>query len=129
MKRFFYTIGSLLCMACFCLILDSGKYSNCNLGNCLRLFALQDVSAEAMRNVFDNLPGTFKEKLNAYSQYQSISEWKEMISGGYILNLNIIFCILFIENQNRLGNGQSIHKNPFENSKVQVVYEIMYRIL
>lgn len=116
-------------MAYFCLILDSGKYSNCNLGNCLRLFALQGVSAEAMRKVFDNLPGTFKEKLNAYSQYQSISEWKEMISGGYIFNLNIIFCILFIENQNGLGNGQSIHINPFENSKVQVVYEIMYRIL
>lgn len=122
MKRFFYTICSLLCMTYFRLILDSGKYSNCNLGNCLRLFALQGVSAEAMRKVFDNLPGTFQYKLDTYSKYQSISKWKkEMISGGYIFNLNIIFCISFIENQNGLGNGQSIYINPFENSKLFVV--------
>lgn len=117
MKRFFYTIGSLLCMAYFCLILESGKYSNCNLGNCLRLFALQGVSAAAMRKVFDNLPGTFEDKLETYSKYQSISKWKkEMVSGGYIFNLNIIFCILFIEDQNGLANGQSLYK-PFRNFK------------
>lgn len=36
-----------------------------------------------MRIVFDNLPGTFKEKLKKYDKL--ISEWKNKeISGGFI---------------------------------------------
>lgn len=66
-------------MAYFCLILDSGKYSDCNLGNCLRLFALQSVSAVAMRKVFDNLPGTFDDKLKTCRKRK-----EEITSGGYI---------------------------------------------
>lgn len=33
-------------------------------GNCLRLFALLDVSAEALRITFDKQPNSFKEKIN-----------------------------------------------------------------
>lgn len=32
--------------------------------NCLRLFALLDVSAEALRIIFDREPGSFEEKIN-----------------------------------------------------------------
>lgn len=40
---------------------DSGKYSAIKKGNCLRLFALQDVSANAMRKVFKD-QSDFEEK-------------------------------------------------------------------
>lgn len=32
--------------------------------NCLRLFALLDVSAEALRITFDKEPGSFEDKIN-----------------------------------------------------------------
>lgn len=45
-------------------LLDSGEYSTVGQGNCHRLFALQAVSAVALRTVFERLPGTFEDKVN-----------------------------------------------------------------
>lgn len=47
---------------------DSEEYSTAGQSNCLRLFALQKVSAEALREVFQRLPGTFVAKVDQLKQ-------------------------------------------------------------
>lgn len=56
-------------------ILDSGKFSTSDQGNCLRLFALQSVSADAMRKVFKN-ESDFEEKLQKVLKSKKIKELK-----------------------------------------------------
>lgn len=51
---------------CLLFVLDSEKFSTSKQGNCLRLFELQSVSADAMRVVFNKLGPTFEEKIKLY---------------------------------------------------------------
>lgn len=45
---------------------DSGKFATEREGNCLRFFALQAISRDAMEKALDSMPGTFQSKLQTY---------------------------------------------------------------
>lgn len=66
------------------LLIDSGTLSTSKQGNCLRLFELQSVSADAMRIVFDNMPDSFSDKINKYLKSSRISKRDHnLLSGIY----------------------------------------------
>lgn len=65
-------------------VLDSGKFSTSKQGNCLRLFELQSVSADAMRVVFNKLAQTLEEKIKIFCAVTSNSNRKsELLSRIY----------------------------------------------
>lgn len=70
------------------MFLDCGKYSTEQEGNCLRFFALQTVSANAMRIAFDNMqPIQFEDKMKDFKQNcKSNSKMKELSSIKYSIN-------------------------------------------
>lgn len=47
---------------------DSGKFCTETQGNFYRCFALQTVCADALRNVFDNLPDAFEDKIKKFKK-------------------------------------------------------------
>lgn len=65
------------------LFLDSGDYSTEKEANLLRFFALQTVSANALRNYMNNQDGTFEEKIKIYCQSVS-HESKDLRSRKYV---------------------------------------------
>lgn len=44
-------------------LLDSDEFSTSGQGNVIRFYALQAVSAKAMRKAINNLPNTFGENI------------------------------------------------------------------
>lgn len=60
--------------------LDSSKFATEEEGNCLRFFAFQSVCRDAMKRVFDNAPGTFQTKWNAFLQWYNLNKGKAKIS-------------------------------------------------
>lgn len=69
--------------------LDSGKYTTNKQGNCLRLFALQAVSADAMRKVFDN-PNDFEDKKTRLKQYCESNLTNSR--NNELFSRNLVFC-------------------------------------
>lgn len=66
------------------LLIDSGMFSTSKQGNRLRLFELQSVSADAMRIVFDSMPGSFANKIKTYCNLSPNSKrTKDLLSGIY----------------------------------------------
>lgn len=57
--------------------------------NCLRLFALLDVSAEALRITFDIEPGSFEEKINKIMK--NCRKDKENNKRGELLSRNTFY--------------------------------------
>lgn len=73
------------------IFLDSGEHSNIGQENCLRLYALQTVSAEALRKVFEDLHVNFEVNLNQLKDKCRLSKnqrSREMLSRNY-------FCLYF----------------------------------
>lgn len=72
-------------MSCkFFLFTDTGKFSTSQQGNCLRLFELQTVSADALRILFNKVDGTLKDKIERYCRSSPRSSWKkELLSRIY----------------------------------------------
>lgn len=68
---------------------DSGKYTTNKQGNCLRLFSLQAVSADAMRKVFDN-PDDFEEKKTRLKQYCKSNLTNPR--NNELLSRKVVFC-------------------------------------
>lgn len=64
--------------------LGSGKFSTSNQGNSLRLFALQAVSADAMRKVFKN-ESDFKEKKEKLQNDFKIQKINDLKSRKYVI--------------------------------------------
>lgn len=63
------------------------KYSK--QGNCLRLFSLQSVSADAMRKVFDN-PDDFEDKKTRLKQYCKSNLTNPR--NNELLSRKVVFC-------------------------------------
>lgn len=67
-----------------CLLIDSGTFSTSKQGNCLRLFELQSVSADAMRIVLDKMPKSFSDKIEQYCNLPPNSKTKnDLLTGIY----------------------------------------------
>lgn len=49
--------------------LDSDEFSNSGQGNVIRFFAVQAVSAKAMRKAINNLPNTFGENIKQVKKH------------------------------------------------------------
>lgn len=65
-------------------LIDSGTFSTSKQGNRLRLFELQSVSADAMRIVFDKMPGSFANKIKKYCNLSPNSKrTNDLLSGIY----------------------------------------------
>lgn len=80
-----------LCLVCFCLflfiLLDSGELLTSGQGNAIRFYALQAVSAKAMRTAINSLPYTFEQNIKKVKK-QCISNarkpWaKQILSSNY----------------------------------------------
>lgn len=77
------------------IFLDSEEYSTAGQSNCLRLFALQKVSAEALREVFQRLPGTFVAKINQLKQKcqsKPRKQWKKELLTCNCVVVVVVFC-------------------------------------
>lgn len=73
----------------------SGKYLADKQENCLRLFALQAIGADAMRKVFVN-PADFEEKKNNFKKsFSKDNEKLKLLSGKYEFFLVYKFIIIF----------------------------------
>lgn len=57
--------------------------------NCLRLFALLDVSAEALRITFDREPKSFEQKINKIME--NCRKDKKNIKSGELLSRNTLY--------------------------------------
>lgn len=57
--------------------------------NCLRLFALLDVSAEALRITFDREPKSFEQKINKIME--NYRKDKKNIKSGELLSRNTLY--------------------------------------
>lgn len=57
--------------------------------NCLRLFALLDVSAEALRITFDREPKSFEQKINKIME--NCRKDKKNIKNGELLSRNTLY--------------------------------------
>lgn len=57
--------------------------------NCLRLFALLDVSAEALRITFDREPKSFEQKINKIME--NCRKDKKNIKSGELLSRNTFY--------------------------------------
>lgn len=57
--------------------------------NCLRLFALLDVSAEALRITFDREPKSFEQKVNKIME--NCRKDKKNIKSGELLSRNTLY--------------------------------------
>lgn len=75
----------------FCLfLLDSGEFSTPRQGNVIRLYALQAVSAKAMRKVINNPPNAFQKNIKdvkklCKSKKNCDKTWaKEFLSSNYV---------------------------------------------
>lgn len=75
----------------FCLfLLDSGEFSTTRQGNIIRLYALQAVSAKAMRKVINNPPNAFHKNIKdvkklCKSKKNCDKTWaKEFLSSNYV---------------------------------------------
>lgn len=82
-------------VSCCFVFLGSGKYLADKQENCLRLFALQAIGADAMRKVFVN-PADFEEKKNNFKKsFSKDNEKLKLLSGKYEFFLVYKFIIIF----------------------------------
>lgn len=69
----------------FMFILDSKRFASEKEGNCLRFFALQSVSTDAIRRVLDNVQGNFNNKWQAYIKWCNSNKGKIKTSESQLI--------------------------------------------
>lgn len=71
-------------------LLDSDEFSTSGQGNVIRFYALQAVSAKAMRKAINNLPNTFGENIKKVKKHCTMlanasKPWaREFLSSNYV---------------------------------------------
>lgn len=68
-------------------ISDSGDFATENEGNFFRFFDMLSVSADAMRIVFDKLPGEFEEKIKEFMKCCMRHRRRPVYLGKYLFYL------------------------------------------
>lgn len=64
------------------IFLESGKFTTEKEGNCLRFFALQSVSLDALRIALDNMSESFQTKWQRFANYCKMKE-KELLTSEF----------------------------------------------